>query len=176
MKVSTRVHYGLRAMTELARAHGEHRLVSIAEIARTECLPLAYLEQLVGELRRAGLVEGVRGVHGGYRLARPPAEMTVGHVYRVLEGEVAPVECTANDYHPGACAQDSACLSRSVWDRVQRAILQVLDSTTLADLMRAGALRPVAGSPSSFVPLGALAAPSSLSSLAEQSAGSLTHA
>jgi Rrf2 family cysteine metabolism transcriptional repressor len=102
MKVSTRVHYGLRAMTELARWYGEGRLVSTSEIARNESLPLAYLEQLVGELRRAGLVEGIRGVHGGYRLARPPAEVTVGDVYRVLEGEVAPVECTAEGYLPGA--------------------------------------------------------------------------
>ena len=71
LKVSTRVHYGLRAMTELARAHGQG-LLSLAEISRTEMLPLAYLEQLIGELRRAGLVEGVRGLHGGYRLD-PPA-------------------------------------------------------------------------------------------------------
>ena len=68
MKVSTRVHYGLRAMTELAQVYAESRVVSIAEIARMESLPLAYLEQLVGELRRAGLVVGTRGVRGGYRL------------------------------------------------------------------------------------------------------------
>ncbi|MBV9355082.1 MAG: Rrf2 family transcriptional regulator, partial [Chloroflexi bacterium] len=135
MKVSTRVHYGLRAMTELARSYGDGRLVSIAEIARNEDLPLSYLEQLVGELRRARLVEGTRGVHGGYRLARPPAEMTVGDVYRVLEGEVAPVECTAEAYLPGSCSREAVCLSRSIWERVQRAVLDVLDATTLADLV-----------------------------------------
>ncbi len=80
MKVSTRVHYGLRAMTELARSYRQGRLLSISEIARNEDLPVAYLEQLVGELRRAGLVEGTRGVHGGYRLARGPEAMTVGDV------------------------------------------------------------------------------------------------
>src|SRR6266700_1259927 len=95
MKVSTRVHYGLRAMTELARSYREERLLSISEIARNEGLPVAYLEQLVGELRRAGLVEGTRGVRGGYRLARAPQAITVGEVYRDLEGEVAPVDCTA---------------------------------------------------------------------------------
>jgi len=93
VKVSSRVHYGLRAMTELARSYRDDRLLSIAEIARSESLPLAYLEQLVGELRRAGLVEGTRGVRGGYRLSRVPRAITVGEVYRVLEGEVAPVEC-----------------------------------------------------------------------------------
>src|SRR4029077_2266826 len=123
MKVSSRVHYGLRAMTELARSYREDKLLSIAEIARNEGLPLAYLEQLVGELRRAGLVEGTRGVRGGYRLARAPQAITVGEVYRVLEGEVAPVDCTAEDYLPGGCARETVCMSRSVWTRVQAAIL-----------------------------------------------------
>jgi Rrf2 family cysteine metabolism transcriptional repressor len=150
MKVSTRVHYGLRAMTELARSYRAGSLLSISEIARAEGLPLAYLEQLVGELRRAGLVEGTRGVRGGYRLARGPEAITVGDVYRVLEGEVAPVECTAEDYLPGACARENECLSRSIWERVQQAILTVLDSTTLEDLQNTEVRRPVTPQ---FVPL-----------------------
>jgi len=103
---------------------------------------LAYLEQLVGELRRAHLVEGTRGLHGGYRLSRTPGEITVGQIYRVLEGPIAPVECTAENYLPGACDVESGCLSRSVWTRVQESILQVLDSTTLADLQPACAMEP----------------------------------
>jgi Rrf2 family protein len=158
MKVSTRVHYGLRAMTELARSYGEERLLSIAEIARSEELPLAYLEQLVGELRRAGLVEGTRGVRGGYRLARPPSAITVGDVYRVLEGAVAPVECTAEDYLPGSCVREPVCLSRSIWDRVQRAILAVLDSTTLDDLLKTEVRQ---GPSAQFVPLETLSTPHS---------------
>jgi Rrf2 family transcriptional regulator, cysteine metabolism repressor len=154
MKVSTRVHYGLRAMTELARSYGEQRLLSIAEIARNEDLPLAYLEQLVGELRRAGLVEGTRGVRGGYRLARAPDAITVGAVYRVLEGAIAPVECTAEDYLPGACVRESQCMSRSIWERVQAAILGVLDSTTLDDLVISESLHRAAAA--HFVPLEAL--------------------
>src|ERR671934_324235 len=157
MKVSTRVHYGLRAMTELARSYRNDRLLSIAEIARSEGLPLAYLEQLVGELRRAGLVEGTRGVRGGYRLARAPSAITVGDVYRVLEGAIAPVECTAEDYLPGSCLREPVCLSRSIWERVQQAILGVLDATTLDDLLKTEARH---GSPAHFVPLEALAASS----------------
>src|SRR5215207_8629461 len=141
MKVSTRVHYGLRAMTELARSYRHGRPLSISEIARSEALPLAYLEQLVGELRRAGLVEGTRGVRGGYRLARGPEAITVGDVYRVLEGEVAPVECTAEDYLPGSCARETVCLSRNIWERVQLAILAVLDTTTLDNLVLSEALQ-----------------------------------
>jgi Rrf2 family transcriptional regulator, cysteine metabolism repressor len=153
MKVSTRVHYGLRAMTELARSYREDRLLSISEIARNEDLPLAYLEQLVGELRRGGLVEGTRGVHGGYRLSRAPESVTVGEVYRILEGEVAPVDCTAEDYLPGACGRESVCMSRSIWERVQAAILGVLDSTTLDDLLISDALQHAAAH---FVPLDSL--------------------
>ena len=96
MKVSSRVHYGLRAMTELARSFGADRLVSISEIARSEDLPLAYLEQLVGELRRAGLVEGTRGVRGGYRLARPPSAITE------LDGVKVVVDPLSAQYVEGA--------------------------------------------------------------------------
>ena len=144
MKVSTRVHYGLRAMTELARSYRDDRLLSISEIARNEDLPLAYLEQLVGELRRAGLVEGTRGVRGGYKLARGPEHITVGDVYRILEGEVAPVDCTAEDYVPGSCTREQTCLSRDIWARVQAAVLGVLDATTLDDLLISDALQHAA--------------------------------
>ncbi len=140
MKVSTRAHYGLRAMTELARMHG-NGLLSLAEISRTEGLPLAYLEQLIGELRRAGLVEGVRGLHGGYRLTRPPSRITVGDVYRVLEGPIAPVECTAENYLPMSCEREPGCFSRGLWERVRDSITSVLDATTLEDMSREGYAR-----------------------------------
>jgi Rrf2 family transcriptional regulator, cysteine metabolism repressor len=130
-------------MTQLSRAHGQG-LLSLTEISRSEHLPLAYLEQLVGELRRAGLVEGTRGLRGGYRLSRGPSEITVGEIYRALEGPIAPVECTAEDYLPGSCVMEDGCLSRSVWTRVQESISQVLDSTTLADLA-VGCQQPEAG-------------------------------
>jgi Rrf2 family protein len=97
-------------------------------------------------------------VHGGYRLSRPPKMITVGEIYRVLEGEVAPVDCTANDYLPGACGRDVVCMSRSVWDRVQAAILGVLDSTTLDDLVLTEALQHAAAN---FVPLDSLGATTS---------------
>lgn len=161
MKVSTRVHYGLRAMTELARSYRDEHLLSIAEIARNEGLPVAYLEQLVGELRRGGLVEGTRGVRGGYRLARAPEAITVGEIYRILEGEVAPVDCTAEDYLPGSCAREPVCLSRNIWARVQAAILGVLDSTSLDDLLISEALQ------NHFVPL---------ESITTQTKGEFAHA
>ena len=133
LQVSQRAHYGLRAMTELAKAYGD-RTLSLAEIADAEHLPVGYLEQLAMPLRRAGLIEGTRGAHGGYRLSRAPATMTVGDVVRALEGEVVPVECLSLDYLAGMCARETACLSRPMWQRIKDSIDQVLDTMTLADL------------------------------------------
>jgi Rrf2 family cysteine metabolism transcriptional repressor len=135
VRVSSRAHYGLRAMTELARAYG-HGPVALSEVARIEHISLGYLEQLRAALRRAGLVEAVRGAAGGYRLARAPAAITVGEIYRALEGPIAPVECTEDSYVPGSCEREPACASRTLWRRVRASIEQVLDSTTLADLCR----------------------------------------
>lgn len=151
MKVSSRTHYGLRALTELAKAYGE-RTISLSEIAAVEHLPLPYLEQLVAPLKRAGLIEATRGVHGGYRLARPPVAISVGEVVRVLEGSdaTAPVECISSAYVEGACAREPACLSRPLWARVRAAVDAVLDTTTLDDLCRDGADRAL--EPLAFFP------------------------
>jgi len=124
-------------MTELAKSHGRGPL-ALSEIARVEAMPQSYLEQLVAELRKAGLVEGLRGLHGGYTLTRSPAQITVGEIVRVLEGPIAPVECTAEDYQAGTCEREPECLSRSVWQRVKESIDQVLDSTTLQDVVDGG--------------------------------------
>ncbi len=122
-------------MTELAKSYGRG-VVSLAEIAEVEQVPVGYLEQVATPLRRAGLIEATRGAHGGYSLAAPPAEVTVGAVIRALEGPVAPVECLQVEYAPGSCVRESVCLSRGVWARVKESVDQVLDSITLADLCR----------------------------------------
>lgn len=148
MKVTSRGHYGLRVMTQLALAYGDGPL-ALGEVARREHLSLAYLEQLIGPLRKAGLVEGTRGQHGGYWLARSPDIITVGEVVRALEGPIAPVECVAETYVPGSCEREPECLSRSVWQRVRDSIAQVLDGMTLADVAHGLPGEPV---PLHFVP------------------------
>jgi Rrf2 family transcriptional regulator, cysteine metabolism repressor len=137
LQVSQRTHYGLRAMTELAKAYGAGPR-SLAWIAEAQQLPAGYLEQLAIPLRRAGLIEATRGAHGGYQLTRPPAQVSVGEIVRTLEGAVTPVECLADDYPLGSCALELGCLSRPLWQRLKDTIDQVLDSTTLADLCGAG--------------------------------------
>ena len=132
MKLSTRGHYGLLAMVELARRYGQPP-VSLSEIAQSGELPLAYLEQLFGTLRQAGLVEGTRGVHGGYRLTRPPVEISVGEVVRVLEGPIGPVDCAIEGENSECCSRSAACATKEMWQRVRESILEVLDNTSLAD-------------------------------------------
>ena len=134
MKISSKGHYGLLAVAELAR-HYEERLVSLAEIASAERLPLPYLEQIVAPLRAAGLVEATRGLHGGYRLSRHPSQVSVGEVVRRLEGPIALVECTTEGYVSGTCEREPGCTSRGVWRQVSEAINQVLNTLSLADLI-----------------------------------------
>ncbi len=134
MRVSSRAHYGLRMMTEFARAYGKGPL-SIAEVAHVEHLPLAYLEQLAGQLRRGGLVQSTRGVHGGYTLSRPPEHISVLEVVHTVEGEVSPVECVSSDYISGSCAREGDCASRGLWQRLKESIDAVLRQTTLAELI-----------------------------------------
>ncbi|MDE3077351.1 MAG: Rrf2 family transcriptional regulator, partial [Chloroflexota bacterium] len=133
MRVSTKGHYGLLAVSELARRYQEG-LVSLAEVAQVERLPLPYLEQIVAPLRTAGIVEATRGLHGGYKLARHPSAITVGEVIRVVEGPIALVDCTAIDYVAGSCERELGCASRGVWHKVSDAIDKVLNTLTLADV------------------------------------------
>jgi len=134
MRVSSKAHYGLRMMTEFAKTYGQGP-VSLAEVARIEHLPLAYIEQLAAQLRRGGLLASTRGVHGGYALSREPGSINVLDVVRVVEGEVAPVECVAHDYVTGTCAREGDCASRALWARLKESIDAVLSGTTLADLV-----------------------------------------
>ncbi|MBJ7609844.1 MAG: RrF2 family transcriptional regulator [Candidatus Dormibacteraeota bacterium] len=134
MRVSSKAHYGLRMMTEFARVYGSGPL-SIAEVARVERLPLAYLEQLAGQLRRGGLVESTRGVHGGYSLTRSPELISVLEVVHTVEGEVAPVQCVSTEYVSGSCAREGECASRGLWMRLKESIDSVLRQTTLAELI-----------------------------------------
>src|SRR5207248_10749139 len=134
-RISSKGHYGLLAVAELARRH-DQGLVSLNEIANVEHLPLPYLEQIIAPLRTAGVVEATRGLHGGYKLARDPAEVSVGEVVRWLEGPIALVECTTEGYLSGTCEREAGCTSRGVWHQVSDAINNVLNTLTLADLIK----------------------------------------
>lgn len=122
-------------MVQLGRHYGRGP-ASLAEIAATEDLPRAYLEQLVMSLRDAGLVTSTRGARGGYELASPPAETKMSDVLRALEGPIAPMVCATDDPEHGfLCDRTSSCTVNLLWVRVRDAIAGALDSMTLADLV-----------------------------------------
>jgi len=122
-------------MVQLGRHYGAGP-ASLAEIATEEDLPRAYLEQLVVNLREAGLVTSTRGAHGGYELARPPATITMAEVLRALEGPIAPMLCASEDpEHATVCDRTTRCTVNLLWVRVRDAVSGALDSMTLADLV-----------------------------------------
>lgn len=134
MKVSTKGHYGVQAMLDLAQHFGEGP-ISLKSIAERQNLSEPYLEQLIAVLRKAGLVKSVRGAQGGYVLAREPKEIIVGDIIRVLEGPIAPVECVNQD-DPDHCMKADFCVTRGVWEKVKQSIEDVLDAISLEDMVK----------------------------------------
>ena len=131
MKLSTRGRYGLRALLDLAVHQGEG-LVLLKDIARRQEVSLPYLEHLITPLVAAGLVKSTRGARGGVLLLRSPAEVKLSEVVQLLEGSIAPVDCV-ND--PKVCNRSASCVTRDIWIQMKEAMTQVLDSTTLQDLV-----------------------------------------
>jgi Rrf2 family protein len=132
MKLSTRTRYGLRAILDLAVYQGKGP-IQLKVIAQHQQISIKYLEQLIAILRSAGLVRSVRGAKGGYVLARPPQEIKVSDVFFALEGpSPISVECLENK---DSCARVLDCIAREVWVKVQDAIIEVLKSMTLQDLL-----------------------------------------
>jgi Rrf2 family transcriptional regulator, cysteine metabolism repressor len=132
MKISTRTEYGIRVLVTLARNEGESCL-SLAEIARREKMPHAYLEQLVGDLRRAGLVSATRGQSGGYRLARPAGEIAMAEAVRALEGPLLEMPCAGAD-DLEHCNRPQPCSVHEVFQRVYESLSISLGATNLADV------------------------------------------
>lgn len=135
MWVSTKAQYGMRALVEVATWGGEP--VSLRTIAKRQLISHQYLEQIFAELRRAGIVDSVRGARGGYLLARPLAEIHALEVVEVLEGSVAPVRCIEDASN---CLETGHCSTEALWRRVDSAVREVLKETTLADLVKERAL------------------------------------
>lgn len=130
MKISTQGRYGLRALVDLA-VHEGSGAIPLREISQREKISERYLEQLFAKLRKAGIVDSVRGAHGGYQLNRDPAELTVGDVMRVLEGDLVPAECTKED---SDCEFINVCVTNEVWLEIKEKIEEIVESKTLKDL------------------------------------------
>ncbi len=133
MKFSTKARYGLRAMLELAM-NTEQGPIPVRVISQRQCISEPYLEQLMAQLNKAGLVRSQRGAQGGYVLASRGQDISIGEIIRVLEGPIAPVQCV-NKTTPYTCNRSGQCVSRIVWEKVRDSVDEVLDSLTLADLI-----------------------------------------
>jgi len=133
MLVSQKCQYALRAVFELARQNG-HGPIPIARIAQTQAIPARFLEVILGELKQGGFVESRRGARGGYVLARPASELSVGEVMRFVQGPIGPVDCVEAPSQE-RCPLYGGCVFLAMWERARSAMAEVYDSTTFAELV-----------------------------------------
>lgn len=132
MKISTRGRYALRLMLDLAMAKPDE-YVTIKSVAARQEISEKYLEQIITVLSRAGFVKSIRGPQGGYKLAKPAAEYTVGTILKAIEGSLVPVACMEDD--PNECPRSALCVTLDVYRQINDAVNSVVDHVTLADLV-----------------------------------------
>ena len=131
MLVSTKGRYALRVLIDMAE-HPSAGYVPLKEIAQRQGISEKYLESIVKALVKGGVLTGLRGKGGGYRLSRPPEKCTVGAVLRAAEGTIAPIACLAEDAPP--CARHGECRTLSMWQGLDQVIREYLEGFTIADL------------------------------------------
>jgi Rrf2 family protein len=132
LKVSQKLEYAMRAMIELAQHKDDDQLIPAREIAERQQIPLRFLEQQLGALSKAGLVESFRGAGGGCRIARDPAQISMAQIADAIEGQIFPMFCLEPSDH--TCFQDSRCGLQGFWADVARAVQEVFRTTSVADL------------------------------------------
>ncbi len=132
MRFSSRARYGLRMMVELARLLQSENLVQLKRIAEITGLSNNYLGQLAILLRDNGLIIGVSGKKGGYRLSRPPEQISLREIIRAVQGPIFATDCVQ---HPDLCLNAEFCEARTVWALLSHKMQEVLDEFTLADII-----------------------------------------
>ncbi|SFC71243.1 RrF2 family transcriptional regulator [Clostridium uliginosum] len=130
MKLSTKGRYGVRAMVDLAFNYGSPP-ISIKTISKRQDLSEYYLEQLFSPLRKANIIRSIRGAQGGYVLCRPPSEITVGDIMRVLEGPIEIADCIDGV----ECSNVDSCATKLLWQKIKDSIDDVMNSITLKDII-----------------------------------------
>ena len=133
MLISTKGRYALRVMIDLAE-HRSGEFISLKEIAQRQGISEKYLESIVKTLVQNGILEGLRGKGGGYRLKSPPDQLTVDRVLRLTEGSLSQVACLESGAAP--CARAAVCRTLSMWQGLDRVIREYLNGYTIADLTR----------------------------------------
>jgi Rrf2 family protein len=135
--ISKRTQYGIKAVLNLARRYGQGPVL-IAAVSHDEAIPIKFLEGILLNLKSPGLLTSKTGKGGGYQLSRPPSAITVGTLIRMIEGPLAPLPCASESaYKPCAeCRDVERCGTRIIMRQVRDAMAEVLDSTSLADLLK----------------------------------------
>ena len=131
MKLSTKGRYATRALLDLA-LHKDEGLILAKDISERIGVSDSYLEQLFIPLKTAGLVRAVRGAHGGFTLAQSPPEIKLIQIIQAMEGSIAPTDCVDNSE---VCPRSDLCVTRAVWAEMKSAMDQILENTTLQDLV-----------------------------------------
>lgn len=131
MKLSTRGRYATRALLDLALHQGEEPVL-LKDIAQRQQISLKYLDHLITPLIAGGVVRTIRGPKGGVSLARPPEEIRLSEIIRLVEGSIVPVACVDD---PTICSRSELCVSRDIWSELKGAINSVFESKTLQDLV-----------------------------------------
>src|SRR5438034_2819553 len=152
MKLSLRGEYALRALLVLGLQY-EQPVVLIQTISEKQNIPKRFLEQILNDLKSAGMVQSRRGVAGGYRLAKRPEQISLASVVRHVEGALAPVSCVSERfYEKCSCPDESRCAIRSVMKEVRDAVVNIVENLTVADLCaRARKLQEVQAEPIDFM-------------------------
>ncbi|HWT76000.1 MAG TPA: Rrf2 family transcriptional regulator [Mobilitalea sp.] len=134
MKLSTKGTYGLRAVLDLA-VQSEEEAVALSQIAERQGISMNYLEQLIAKLKKAGIVTAIRGAQGGYKLAKPAEEISVGMILRALEGDLNPVDCIEVGSKESTCSNSDLCVTKYVWKRISDSINNAVDGIMLSELV-----------------------------------------
>lgn len=138
MWITAKTDYATRAVLALAIEGDDERPMKLSEIALRTAVPTSYLEQIMSQLRGAGIVRSERGPVGGYRLNHPPHELTLERVVRVFQGQLAPIACATRS-SPEHCPMEVACSLKTIWQEVRDATIEILESVDFATLAeRAG--------------------------------------
>ena len=135
MNISTRGRYGLRALLEIAGDSGEGP-ITIRDISRKQKMSVTYLEQILHRLKKAGLIESVRGAKGGYLLAKKENKITVREIIDVLDGPLSFSYCDVPKLREKSCTGPQTCVSRILWKKVEDNLSNMLSNITLADLKK----------------------------------------
>ncbi len=132
MNISTKGRYALRAMLDLSLQAADCPIL-IKDISKRQNISNLYLEQILNRLKSAGLVRSVRGPKGGFCLSKPPVQIRLIDILQAMEGSIAPVDCVDN---VTLCPRADSCVTRRVWAEMKKVMIEVLESTTLQDLVK----------------------------------------